>query len=85
MLKGTIAVELLEQVDHLDAVIVPVGGGGLIAGIATYIQQVKPSCKGMYDLNNVILTVFKLWPEAFFNVVESIISKPLSTVSFRVV
>jgi threonine dehydratase len=46
--QGTIAVELLRQVEaagaaHLDAVFVPVGGGGLIAGIAGYLKAVDPS------------------------------------------
>lgn len=38
---GTIALELLEQVSDLDAVIVPVGGGGLISGIATVIKAIS--------------------------------------------
>lgn len=36
--------ELLQQVPDLDAVIVPVGGGGLIGGIATAIKAVRPQC-----------------------------------------
>jgi len=41
--QGTIAMELLKQhPEPLHAVFVPVGGGGLIAGIATYIKQVRP-------------------------------------------
>ncbi len=38
--QGTIAVELLEQVGTIDAVLVPVGGGGLISGIAGYLKSV---------------------------------------------
>src|SRR5512143_138527 len=37
--QGTIGLELLEQVPELDVVIVPIGGGGLIAGIATAIKS----------------------------------------------
>jgi len=40
--QGTIAVELLEQVRGLQCVLVPVGGGGMIAGIAAYIKHVAP-------------------------------------------
>jgi threonine dehydratase len=40
--QGTIALELLEQADHLDAILVPVGGGGLISGIATAIKAMNP-------------------------------------------
>ncbi len=43
--QGTIASELLEQLDDIDYIFVPVGGGGLIAGIASYIKTKKPSIK----------------------------------------
>lgn len=43
--QGTIALELAEQIPDLDAVIVPVGGGGLISGIAYTIKTLKPSVK----------------------------------------
>lgn len=43
--QGTIGLEILEQLPDINAVIVPIGGGGLIAGIAYAIKQLKPSCK----------------------------------------
>jgi len=44
--QGTIGMEILRQVTGpLDAVFVPVGGGGLIAGIAAYIKYVRPEVK----------------------------------------
>ena len=44
--QGTIAMELLQQHrDGLHAVFVPVGGGGLIAGIATYIKALRPEIR----------------------------------------
>ena len=44
--QGTIAMELLQQhTDGLDAVFVPVGGGGLIAGIAAYIKALRPEIR----------------------------------------
>ncbi|WP_455199338.1 threonine ammonia-lyase, biosynthetic [Kaarinaea lacus] len=44
--QGTIALEILDQYEGpLDAIFVPVGGGGLIAGIATYIKSVRPEVK----------------------------------------
>ncbi len=39
--QGTIAIELLRQMENLDAVLVPVGGGGLISGIAGYLKAVN--------------------------------------------
>lgn len=40
--QGTIGLELLDQLPGLTAVVVPIGGGGLIAGIATAIKAVRP-------------------------------------------
>lgn len=43
--QGTIAMELLRQNNHIDVVFVPVGGGGLAAGVAAYIKYVRPEVK----------------------------------------
>jgi threonine dehydratase len=43
--QGTIGLELLEQVPELAAVVVPIGGGGLIGGIACAIKESKPHVK----------------------------------------
>lgn len=43
--QGTIGLELLEQLPEVDAVIVPVGGGGLLSGIAFAIKSLNPDCK----------------------------------------
>ena len=43
--QGTIALELSEQVPDMDAIIVPVGGGGLISGIAYTIKSLNPGIK----------------------------------------
>lgn len=40
--QGTIGLEILEQVENIDAVIVPVGGGGLIAGVALALKTLSP-------------------------------------------
>ncbi|XP_075982865.1 L-threonine ammonia-lyase-like isoform X2 [Anticarsia gemmatalis] len=40
--QGTVGLEIIEQVPDVDAVLVPVGGGGLIAGVATAIKHLKP-------------------------------------------
>lgn len=42
---GSMAIEILEQVPHCDAIVVPVGGAGLIAGISLAIKTLKPGCK----------------------------------------
>jgi len=41
---ATLGLELVEQVEDLDAVIVPIGGGGLCAGVAAAVKQARPAC-----------------------------------------
>lgn len=43
--QGTIGVELLKQLQDINIVVMPVGGGGLIAGVARYLKTVNPSIK----------------------------------------
>lgn len=43
--QGTIALELVEQLSDMDAVVVPVGGGGLISGIAYTVKMLNPNCR----------------------------------------
>jgi threonine dehydratase len=42
---GTVGLEWCRQAPKLDAVIVPIGGGGLAAGIASAVKQLKPNCQ----------------------------------------
>jgi len=42
---ATVGLELCEQVPNLDAVIIPIGGGGLCAGISSAVKQINPDCK----------------------------------------
>jgi threonine dehydratase len=43
--QGTVGLELLEDVPDVDAVVVPVGGGGLISGMATAVKAANPSVR----------------------------------------
>jgi len=43
--QGTIAMEILEENSDIDAIVVPVGGGGLISGIAIAAKSIKPSIR----------------------------------------
>lgn len=43
--QGTIALEILNDVPDMEAIIVPIGGGGLIAGIATAAKSIKPDIR----------------------------------------
>ena len=40
--QGTIGLELLEQVPGIEAVVVPIGGGGLIGGVACALKEMNP-------------------------------------------
>jgi threonine dehydratase len=43
--QGTVSLEMFEEVEDLDAVVVPVGGGGLISGISVAVKALKPKVK----------------------------------------
>ena len=43
--QGTLALEIIKDLDDVDAILVPIGGGGLISGIAFAIKMLKPSIK----------------------------------------
>ncbi|KAF2359953.1 Tryptophan synthase beta subunit-like PLP-dependent enzyme [Trinorchestia longiramus] len=67
--QGTIALELLQQVPDLDAILVPIGGGGMIAGIAVAVKAIKPECK-VYavepigkDLGPCLAAKARGWPD----------------------
>ena len=43
--NGTIALEILEDLPDVEAIIIPWGGGGLACGIATVVRELRPACK----------------------------------------
>ena len=43
--QGTIGLEILEQLPDAEQIVVPIGGGGLIGGIAFAVKQLKPDCR----------------------------------------
>ncbi len=43
--QGTIGLEILDQLPEVDAIVVPVGGGGLISGVAYAVKKLKPEVK----------------------------------------
>jgi len=55
--QGTIALELFDQLQNIDAIFVPIGGGGLISGIARLIKTVSPSTKiiGCMPINSPVM------------------------------
>jgi len=55
--QGTVAVELMDQLENIDAVLAPVGGGGLMAGVAGYLKAVDPSIEviGCQPVNSCVM------------------------------
>jgi threonine dehydratase len=45
--NGTVALEILDQLPEVDRVVVPVGGGGLVVGVAATIKAIRPGCSPM--------------------------------------
>ena len=43
--QGTIGLEIIEQLPDVDVIFVPIGGGGLISGLAYAVKNLKPECK----------------------------------------
>ena len=43
--NGTIALEVLEDLPDVDAIVIPWGGGGLTCGIASVLRELRPACK----------------------------------------
>ena len=43
--QGTIGLEIISQLPETDTIVVPIGGGGLISGIAFAVKQIKPECR----------------------------------------
>ncbi|MFI3207109.1 MAG: threonine ammonia-lyase [Clostridia bacterium] len=43
--QGTIGLEILNEIEDLDAIVVPIGGGGLISGLAFAVKTLNPNCK----------------------------------------
>ena len=43
--QGTVGIEILEDWPEVEAIVIPVGGGGMLSGVSAYIKRKKPSCK----------------------------------------
>ena len=59
--QGTIALEILEQLPDVEQVIVPIGGGGLISGVAYTIKQLKPDCKVIGVQAATVPSMYESW------------------------
>ena len=73
--QGTVALEILESCTELDAVVIPVGGGGLIAGMASTLKSLNPNIE--------VIGVSALGAPAFKNSYE--LKKAVDTTSVRTI
>ncbi|MEA1892484.1 MAG: threonine ammonia-lyase [Campylobacterota bacterium] len=73
--QGTLALDILDECDSLDAIVIPVGGGGLIAGMATAIKSINPSIE--------VIAVSAKGAPAFKNSYEQ--KKAIDSISVRTI
>ena len=73
--QGTVGLEILQKCEELDAVVVPVGGGGLIAGISTAVKSINPNIE--------VIGVSALGAPAFKNSFD--LKKPIDSTSVRTI
>ena len=59
--QGTIGIEFFDEINDLDCLVVPIGGGGLISGIATAIKHLKPNIKIFGVESNLYPSTFNLF------------------------
>ncbi len=57
--QGTIGCEILEEMPDTDAIIVPIGGGGLISGIALWVKTVNPKIRVVGAQSNAAYTMYE--------------------------
>ncbi len=73
--QGSIAIEILEEIDDIDILVVPIGGGGLISGIGSYIKQVRPDI----TIIGVVAQGAPAMKDSFF------LKKPIDSTSVRTI
>lgn len=59
--QGTLGVEITEQLPDVDTIVVPVGGGGLISGIALTVKALKPNCRIVGVQSNQVPSMERLF------------------------
>jgi threonine dehydratase len=79
--QGTIGLELMEDLPDLDSIVVPIGGGGLISGIATAVKAIKPSVRVIGVVSNQAPGMMNLFKGSAKVTTSEIPKKKLSTIA----
>ena len=88
--QGTLAMEMLEETPELEALIVPIGGGGLIAGAATAAKSIKPDVKvigveaAMYPSFTARMRGLNAAPEGGQTIAEGIAVKQVGDLTYAI-
>lgn len=64
--QGTVGLEIMEQVKDLDSIVIPIGGGGLISGIATAAKAINPKIKIFGVQTEMVRTMADLYKTGHF-------------------
>ena len=72
--QGTIGFEVCEQIQNLDSIVVPMGGGGLISGIAIAAKHINPKIKIIGVQTEMVSTMVQMFQTQTFTPVTSVFS-----------
>ncbi|MBC7465121.1 MAG: threonine ammonia-lyase [Bdellovibrio sp.] len=72
--QGTIGLEIFEQVKNLDSIVIPVGGGGLISGIAIAAKAINPKIRIIGVQTAVVNTMYQMFETNTFKPVQNSVS-----------
>ena len=88
--QGTLGLEVLEQIPNLDSIVVPIGGGGLISGVATALKALRPSIKVYGVVSDIAPQMQQMFrkqpispPEISLTIADGISVKKPSEVMYR--
>ncbi|UCE57406.1 MAG: pyridoxal-phosphate dependent enzyme [Candidatus Bathyarchaeota archaeon] len=90
--QGTIGLELLEDIPDLDTIIVPIGGGGLISGIAIAAKTLKPDIRIVGVQAERAPAIYRSWrageiveTESFRTVADGLVTRKPLDLTFRII